>query len=196
MKLSEVKNCDTLTEQELESIVYGVTGDVDPAADAILLLGSRPEFCHERAVEAARLYHLGLAPVIIPSGGVEWEHEGEMLTEAHYMRRVLLSCGVPDEAITLENEATTTKENMMFGAVQLNRRLRIQKVRRLCIVTSANHMRRSLALAKWLLPRNLEIVGSAAPKGDWYTTKQLRTEVKLMWGLIQNGVIDDVEFSC
>ena len=115
------------------------------------------------------------------------------------MMDTLIAAGVPEEAIIPEREATTTKENMLFGAVRINRALRFEKARRVCIVTSPDHMRRSLALARWLLPRHMEIVGVAAfePPAKWRAEvegRRVAEEARLLRDLIRNGFVADVEF--
>ena len=203
MKLSELETeqIENLTVEQLARIVYDGVCDDGKDADVALLLGSRPQWCHERAVAAAELYFAGRVRYIMPSGGVAWDVDGVSLTEAEYMRSVLLSLGVPDEAILLENEATTTKENMLYGTIQINRRFRLENAKRICIVTSAGHMRRSMALARWLLPRSAEL--SSYPAGIPEnpvaflrangTTKALRC-VKLLRELIGHGLIEDIEY--
>ena len=203
MKLSETKSeaLEMLSEEQLAHIIFDGVADDGKCADVALLLGSRPEWCHDRALAAAELYHAGRVSYVMPTGGVEWEHEGERISEAHYMRRVLLERGVPDEAILLENEATTTKENMLYGAIQINRQLKFQNAKRVCIVTSANHMRRSMGLANWLMPRTTELSSypSELPDDPTEAIRELGRErslraVKLLRGLIQNGFIEEIEY--
>jgi uncharacterized SAM-binding protein YcdF (DUF218 family) len=68
-------------------------------ADAIVVLGGHPEL---RAVEAARLYHLGIAPRIlymdvkIPPG----LDPGIMPSEREETRRLLVTNNVPESAMT------------------------------------------------------------------------------------------------
>lgn len=203
MKLSETKPeaLEMLSEEQMAHILFDGVADDGKRADVALLLGSRPVWCHPRALAAAELYHAGRVSYIMPTGGVEWEHEGERISEAHYMRRVLLAQGVPDEAILLENEATTTKENMLYGVIQINRHLKLQNARRICIVTSANHMRRSMGLARWLMPRTAELscYPSELPADPVAAIRELGKErnlraIKLLQGLIQNGFIEEIEY--
>ena len=199
MKLSQVKDLDALTNDELHRIVFHDVSTAPQAADVVLLLGSYPHLCARRAEAAAELYLGGYVPAIVPTGGVEWEVAGVTKSEVDWMLDTLRAAGVPDEAIIPEREARTTKENMLFGAVQINRALRFEKVRRVCIVTSPDHVRRSLALARWLLPRHMEIVGVAAfePPAEWnefVEGRRVLGEVRLLQGLIQNGFAEEIEF--
>ena len=203
MKLSEtsLQDLEHLSFQQISELVYGGVCDDGESADVALLLGSRPAWCHERALKAAELYQAGRVTYIMPTGGVEWEYNGEQLSEAQYMRQVLLSCGVPDEAIILENEARTTKENLWYSTILINRRLRLEKAKRICIVTSANHLKRSMALAKQLLPRFVRLSGCPATLPDDPVAEikaQDRTatlrNLRILKSLVDDGLIDDIEY--
>ncbi len=202
MKLSQMspEALPSLSDVDLRTILYdGSIADTGESADAALLLGTCPPASDIRALGAARLYCGGRVPCIVASGGVAWEYDGKSLTEAQYMAEILGQSGVPQDAIILENEALTTKENMIYGTLQLNRHLRIQNVGSVCIVTSAEHMRRSLALAHLLLPRTVRIYAAPAtrPLPHFQTQEEhdlaLR-EVTLLHGLIRDRLIDDILF--
>ena len=186
MKLSQIttEQIKQLSDEQLHSIVFGGEGannvmDVG-CADVALLLGTRPDIAKERA----ELYLGGRVRHIIPTGGVEWETDGRTVSEARYMADILCSLGVPEDAITLEEEARTTKENMIFGTFQINRRLRLQHTKTCMIVTSASHLRRSLALAGLLLPRSMTISGFAAGCASATPRETLLSEAEFMHGLL------------
>lgn len=191
-----------LSDEQLADIIYHGFEDDGVRADVAILLGTRPVNCVDRAERAAEEYLNGRFPYVIPSGGVEWDYEDGKISEAYFMRDILLSAGVPDEAIILENEATTTKENMIYGVLQLNRRLKIANVKTICIVTCAEHMRRSMALARLFLPRSVRITcaASSMPKDplavlkDPEKKKLIINEILLMKGLIDSDCIEDIEF--
>ena len=194
MKLSEIKKEDiaALSEGQIESIVFGGEKFYDPTAEVALLLGTLPEKAVPRALAAAELYLASKVKYVVPSGGVEWEYEGELVSEAEIMRRVLLERGVPQEAIILENEARTTKENMIYGSLQINRNINFYNVSRVCIVTSPSHLRRGIELARVFLPRCVEVVGYAADHIEGLET--VRREVPLLKSLVDNRMIDDIIF--
>ncbi len=196
MKLSSItkEQINTLTKEQLTEIVFGGTSDDGECADVALLLGTDPSVAAERAIEAAKLYKEGRFKHIIPSGGVLWDVDGKKVSEARYMADLMISHGVPEEAIILEEEATTTKENMIFGTLQINRRLKIQFTKSCMIVTSASHLRRSLALAKLYLPRSIKISGAPAGNAEATPTETLVRETELLLGLIGYGLIDDIEY--
>ena len=92
----------------------------------------------DRLVYAVALYKAGKAPVIVlTGGGVDGAR-----TEAEQMRDLLEVMGVPREDMLLENNSRNTHDNAVYCA-QL---LRANGMDRILLVTSAYHMRRSLAL--------------------------------------------------
>lgn len=199
MKLSQLTDGEALSNEALIEIFYNEADREMPEADVALVLGTRPEECRGRAAGAAELYRAGRVGYLAVTGGVLWEDGDRRITEAELMRERLMELGVPEDRIILENQARTTKENYLFGAVEINRALRFERVRRVCVVTSGRHLRRSMALAEWLLPRHMELCGyrsderptveglSAEARAD------LVRELKLMQGLVKNGLIADEE---
>ena len=175
--------------------------DDGETADAAILLGGNPHNAMERAEAAAALYRAGRVQYIVASGGVEWEYEGEQISEADLMKRVLLAGGVPEEAILLDQLARTTKENMLCSTIVLERTLKIAKISSVVIVTSQAHMKRSLALAKALLPRKFRISGYPAypkqTKEAWLAVEKNRealdTGIRLIKGLVDGRVVEDME---
>ena len=81
-------------------------------ADCIVGFGN---FNTDIARRAAELYHQGLAPKILFTGGLGRNTEG-LLPEPEAVRfaRVAMECGVPEEDILLEDRSTNTKENILF----------------------------------------------------------------------------------
>jgi uncharacterized SAM-binding protein YcdF (DUF218 family) len=119
----------------------------DPAtkADAIVVLGGSPE---NRPFEAAKLYHEGVAPVILytdvqPS---PVEELGIVPTEPEQTRRILASNGVPTSAMILvgTNVASTFDE-----AVAVRDWIGGTGIRSVVIVTDWFHTRR----AQWIFQR-------------------------------------------
>lgn len=128
----------------LESAVAPQPLKAIPTADAIVVLGGGigranevtyvPE-CYraaDRAVMAARLFHAGKAPVILPSGEISAEAEKPLLET---MR-------VPASRILCDVESRDTAEN----AQQVVRLLQQRKAKKMLLVTSAWHMRRALMM--------------------------------------------------
>lgn len=81
-------------------------------ADCIIGFGN---FNTDIARRAAQLYHHGLADRILFTGGLGRNTEG-LLPEPEAVRfaRVAMECGVPREAILLEDRSTNTRDNILF----------------------------------------------------------------------------------
>ena len=105
--------------------------DAIERADAIFLPGNAYPYASE---EAARLFHAGMARVIVPAGrysitagafpGPKAEKErysGPYETEWAFMRDVLMQNGVPETAIVREDQSTYTWQNALFTAQALAR---------------------------------------------------------------------------
>ena len=104
-------------------------------ADVIVVLGGGS---HERPERAAELFKEHAAPRIIISGLGDYEIN----------RRRLMAAGVPANAIELETQSRTTRENAQF-TVKL---LREQKQKRVILVTSWYHSRRAVACFRHYAP--------------------------------------------
>ena len=81
---------------------------------------------------------------LIPSGGRGGD---ERRTEAEAMREYLLEKGIPDERILIEDQSTTTEENLRNSWEIIRRR---EGRRRVALVTSNYHVYRCLLLASSL----------------------------------------------
>lgn len=205
MKLSQFpkEELHTLTDAQISAIVYGDWEDDDGKADVALLLGGHPAVCAERANAAAQLYHSGRVSYIMPTGGVEWESAYGKYSECALLHRFLLEEGVPEEAVLLENEATTTVENMLYCTLQMTRKLNIYQIKRVYVVTSACHLRRSLVHARNYLPRWMEVAGFCIPREEsdkehWFLdpfhAPRTRRELPFIKNLVTIGYMDDIEF--
>ena len=128
--------------------------DFIPTADVILVLGggtrhlSPPRMEHEineagdRLLYAARLYHQGVAPTILVSGGhAKWVGP-ETGSESSAMKDILTLAGVPTEAIILETLSSNTYENAV-NSIEILDQLEMNKV---ILVTSAMHMPRAMGI--------------------------------------------------
>lgn len=190
----------SMSAEKKWNFICGDIRDEGMSAPVALLLGGNPNNARPRALAAAELYRSGRVSFIIPSGGVEWEIDGAMISEANYMKSILESEGVPKEAIILENEARTTKENMIYGTLQINRKLHFEKIDHVIIVTSRSHMKRSIALARAFLPRKVSIsaypadheavvAGMAESQEKWITK-----EIELIKRLVDSGLVEDMDW--
>ena len=205
MWLSEIDRSElmALTAMQKWDIICSGIGDDGERGEFALLLGTSHEHSVERALAAAKLYNSGRVGYVLPSGGVRWEHEGEMVSEAEFMSEILLREGVPEDAIILENEATTTRENMIYGTLWINRKTKFNDVDSIIIVTTLVHMKRSLALARAFMPRKVRISAYPSYPGEdketWLSRAEnmlmLDTELSIIKELVDNRIVEDMEIS-
>jgi uncharacterized SAM-binding protein YcdF (DUF218 family) len=125
-----------------------IVNDPLSKADAIVVLGGGPE---TRPFEAARLFHLGLAPKILlmhpkPSPATEL---GLMPSEADLARSILLKQGVPAGAIFVTADIVT---NTFDESVAVRHWARTNNVQRIIIATDVFHTRR----VRWLFNKQLQ----------------------------------------
>lgn len=80
------------------------------SADLIFVFGTR---LARPAELAADTYLEGLAPFVVVTGGSSRQADG--LNEADHHRQVLLSRGVPESALIVENRSSTTPENVQYA---------------------------------------------------------------------------------
>ena len=104
-------------------------------ADALIVLGGEPL---ARPLEAARLFHAGVAPEVFVTG----------IGDAARNRQVLIGAGVPPGAIIMERKAGTTFAN----ATLLRPLMESAHVRSALIVTSPFHTCRALATFRKIMP--------------------------------------------
>ena len=203
MRLSQTayEALETLPDEALTRIVFGDYRGDDNFYDVALLLGCGGDHARVRAEAAAELYRAGRTRYILPSGGMPHPKFGQTITEAEEMTRHLLKAGVPRTAIIQENEARDTHENILYGALQIRRQLRFRNVARLCVVTSQEHLRRGMALARFYLPATVEVAGYPAlhPQtslAHWAQNPQGRQrvleEARLLKKLIEDRDIPDI----
>lgn len=165
-----VTYCECLLAAAVLSGIRAAVYEPRPDKDYVVILGCRirPDGSLypllrgrvDRAIEFVRNQEAktGKAAVFVPSGGKGID---EKLPEAEAMANYLLSCGVPENRILIENKSTTTRENMLFS------KKLIDALGRNCQVafsTSNYHVFRGGLLAE-KLGWKLEGMGS---KTKWY----------------------------
>lgn len=128
--------------------------------DIIFILGGSYA---ELAEEGSKLWKMGLAPLILPSGGVSCKldsfggpkskkeiYNSTYDTEFDFLKDVLLRNGVSEESILKENKSSFTKENAYYSRlVTLENKLTIKKA---IICCKAFHSRRCLMSYQFEFP--------------------------------------------
>jgi len=148
---------------------YWIVGNPPSNADAILIL-SDDDFTADRASRAAELYHSGWAPRVVASG--RWLRPYASIAEL--MQHDLETRGVPKKAIVLyAHDAPDTLEELQ----DLNDFVRQNGWKRVIVVTSNYHTRRTRYLARHIFPRSIELQVVAAPDvnydpDSWWRTRE------------------------
>lgn len=149
------------------------------------------------AEEAAKLYHQGLAPYILPSGkysilngkfaGVQEKQElydGEYETEWEFLKEALKKNQVPEEHILRENNATYTYENAIYSR-KVTDRLGME-IKKAILCCKPYHARRSLLYYQLLYPETqfyvCAIQDSDVKRDNWYLTEK---GIRLVFGEVQ-----------
>ncbi|PJF21813.1 MAG: hypothetical protein CUN56_09175 [Phototrophicales bacterium] len=121
-----------------------VTTPIPTRADVIFVFGTRLD---TPAYRAASLWHLGIAPVIVLTGG---ENRRTGTNEAQAHRRILLDAGIPENRLIIEDRSTNTLENVTFALPLLQKEVTSLKV--VLAVCKWHHSRRALMTLKKHLP--------------------------------------------
>lgn len=149
------------------------------------------------AEEAAKLYHQGLAPYILPSGkysilngkfaGVQEKQElydGEYETEWEFLKEALKKNQVPEEHILRENNATYTYENAIYSR-KVTDRLGME-IKKAILCCKPYHARRSVLYYQLLYPETqfyvCPIQDSDVKRDNWYLTEK---GIRLVFGEVQ-----------
>lgn len=200
MLVSEIRE-ENLTNQVVDRLLFQGLKDTGENADCILVLGSI-KAAQYRVPVAARAYKAGRAGKILLCGGKLREFPDEVCSEAEHMHRAALALGVAEEDILLENTSLNTVENIRFALAELQRVCGLNAVHRVLLVTTAYHMRRSLAIARSLFPAHIAVLPCPANdnntrRDNWMDTpvgmKRAKDEAMKLVSYVTCGIIPDFE---
>lgn len=168
--------------------------DKPEKSDVIFIPGSGfPQL----AEEAAKLYHQGMAPYILPSGkysvlngkfaGVQEKKElydGEYETEWEFLKEVLKKNHVSEEHILREDKATYTYENAIYSRKVTD--CLGMEIKKAILCCKPYHARRSLLYYQLLYPETQFFVrpiqDSDVKRENWYLTEK---GIRLVFGEVQ-----------
>lgn len=148
------------------------TSGLDQAqpADAIVVLGAAQydgepsPVLQARLDQAVSLYRQGHAPLIVVTGASQ---EGDRFTQAQAGYRYLREQGVPDEALLMEVDGTSTYTELAATA----RILRARGLDRVLMVSEGYHSKRLLAIAG-----EVGLDGAVAPTDTDFGLRELGRE--------------------
>ena len=200
MLVSRIKEED-LTFELIDSLLFQGLEDTGENADCIIVLGS-VKAAQYRVPVAVDAYNAGRASKLMLCGGALRDFPVGKCSEAEHMYKAALELGVAEENIILENSSQNTVENILFALIELQRAFWLNKVHRVLLVTTAYHMRRSLAIARYLFPEHISIVSCPANdnntrRDNWKNTpvgiERAKAEAMNIVRCVISGVIPDFE---
>lgn len=200
MLVSRIKEED-LTLELVDRLLFQGLEDTGENADCIIVLGSA-KAAKYRVPVAVDAYNAGRANKIMLCGGALREFPDGKCSEAEHMCKAVLELGVAEENVILENSSQSTVENILFALIELQRAFWLNRVHRVLLVTTAYHMRRSLAIARYLFPDHITIVpcpanDSNTRRDNWMNTpggiERAKGEAMNIVRFVMNGVIPDFE---
>jgi len=200
MLVSSIKEED-LSVEMVDRLLFQGLEDTGENADCIIVLGSI-KAAKYRVPVAVEAYKAGRASKIMLCGGKLRDFSDGKYSEAEHMRQAALALGIAEEDIVLENSSQNTVENILFTLIELQRTFWLNKVRRVLLVTTAYHMRRSLAIARYLFPDHIEIIpcpanDTSTRRDNWMNTpvgiERAKGEAMNIVRCVANGVIPDFE---
>lgn len=200
MWVSEITEKD-LTNEIIDRVLFEGIEDTGENVDCIIVLGSIKATKY-RVPVAIKAYNAGRASKIMLCGGALRDFSEGRCSEAEHMCKRVLELGVNSENIILENTSLNTVENILCALVEMQRVLWLNRIKKVLLVTTAYHMRRSLTIARYLFPDHIDIVPCPADDEDtkrdnWMNTQKgierARKEVLNIVRCVKNGVIPDFE---
>jgi DUF218 domain len=147
---------------------FFIVDDAPQHSDAIIMLGD-DNFKGDRAAHAAELFKAGWAPKVVASGRALRPYAGIAELEAHD----LAADGVPEsDIIRFSHSASDTHEECVF----IGQLVAKNNWKRVIIVTSTYHTRRSRYICERTLPPGTILRMSAAKDSefdpdDWWRTR-------------------------
>lgn len=197
MLISELTK-GNLTDEIVDRVLFSGIEDTGENVDCIIVLGS-VKACIYRVPVAVKAYLDNRAPKILLSGGMV---DGIDKGHADDMRRTAIELGVKPEDIIVENQSQNTVENMLCSLLELQRAFWLNRVKKVLLVTTTFHMRRSLALARYLFPGHIQVIPCPADdnttrRDNWMECdegqQRAKGEVIKIINCVNNGLFPDFE---
>jgi len=135
LKVSEI-SYDDLSNDIIDKMLFEGILDDGLNGDCILVFGSKKALQY-RVPKAVELYKSGRSSKLLFSGGKQIEIDGRYKPEALLMQEKALELGVLREDILVDTISQAgTKENVLGSLMQLDRCLKLSKIKRILLVTT------------------------------------------------------------
>lgn len=132
--------------------------------DFCLVLGSRN--CEYRVKTAFEYFGRCQAVFVLTGGGFVSKN----VTEAEYMKTILLNYGVKEDNIAIESSAGNTIENIKNSLPVIIKNLTSEKITTVAVVTGGFHMRRTLAAIDFFMEKIMNVQFFGCPAFGKYTS--------------------------
>ncbi|MGN0660806.1 MAG: YdcF family protein [Oscillospiraceae bacterium] len=200
MRISQISE-DNITDEIVDRVLFEGIRDNGENADCIIVLGSSKAVQY-RVPAAVNAYENSRSLKLLMCGGPRQLSNGENVIEAENMCNRALELGVPADAIICEKNSKNTIENFLFAMVELQRAFWLNRIHSVLLVTTTYHMRRSLALARYLFPAHIEVYpcpvdDTNTKRSNWMNSEEGRkraiAETANIIRCVKNGVFPDFE---
>ena len=192
---------DNLNEDIIDRLLFEGLEDTGENADCVIVLGSMKASAY-RVPVAVRLYQCHRADKVILCGGKVRDFPEGSMCESRHMRISAEKLGVKSEDIFLDELSMNTVENLLEALILLQQNFGLNRVRRVILVTTTYHMRRSLCLARYLFPRHIQVIPCPADdtntrRENWMKNEEGRNrafnEAEKIIGSVRDGLFPDFE---
>ena len=198
MYVSELTE-EKLSNEVIDHLLFDKIEDTGENGDVILVLGSIKASKY-RVPVAVNAYKSARAGKILLSGGAMRDFPDGKCMESEQMYKKVLELGVNKEDVILEKESKNTVENILCSMVVLQREFYLDRVKKIILVTAEYHMRRSLAIARYLFPDHIKVIPCPAKddntnRDNWWKTpegiKRTTNEALNLITYVKNEVFPD-----
>ncbi|MGE7932181.1 YdcF family protein [Viridibacillus arvi] len=188
---------DKLSDSQLTDFLFKNLEDDNEKGDVIFVPGSSKTVTY-RLPKAIQLYNEGRAKKILFSGGVIWGNTN--LNEAQLLKQRAIELGIPEEDILTEDLSLHTKENVLASLLILDRAFELHNIKRILVVTTRYHMRRTLLNLKTFMPEWIQysmcsVDDNTTKANNWfenpYGRKRVEMEANKIIKYVKQGSIMD-----
>ena len=200
MFVSTIKE-DDLSVDIIDKLLYAGLEDTGENADCIIVLGSS-KAAKYRIPVAVAAYKAGRANKVLLCGGKLRDFPSGNLCEAEHMYQAAVDLGVSEDDIILEKSSQNTVENILFALTELQKAFSLNNINKVILVTTTYHMKRSMAIARYLIPKHISIIPCPADdtntkRDNWMQSsvgiERAKKEAAKLIKYVINGVIPDFE---
>lgn len=200
MLVSTIKE-EYLSNDIINRLLFQGLEDTGENTDCIIILGSL-KAAKYRVPVGVNAYAAGRSGKLLLCGGKLRDYPEGKYSEAEHMQKKAIALGVKEEDITLENRSQNTVENIQLALIELERTFGLRNIRRVLLVTTAYHMRRSLAIARHLFPAHITVLpcpanDTSTRRDNWMQSEvgiaRAKSEAMKIIAYVNNGIIPDFE---